>query len=167
MTTTFASIIGLVFICSPAAVGFAVRPVIVNTLKSQTRRALAHIGEKHREVIPALADSDTAPAVTRIRRAFRVLHTLSHAHPNVVGRASGQSVFTRAFTSRSSAPHTSAAKRHTVNVGARHLLYGAALTLAQIIEMVPAVSRALKYGPHKPRPSTGYGTLAHTGYGTQ
>jgi hypothetical protein len=69
----------------PATVTGFVVTIVVDAIQRESSRACAHIGEKVLEAVPALADRDTPPTVTRPVVARCVAAPLQHALPRVVG----------------------------------------------------------------------------------
>lgn len=64
---------------SPAAVLFAVGPVIVDPVEIRPRRSGGHVVVEGGEVSPAIIDRDPPAAVSAISRGFRIGAPLDHA----------------------------------------------------------------------------------------
>ena len=89
-TVVGASILVLRGSRGPSAVGFTVRPVVVDAVQRERRMGLApHVCEKvDVGVAPPWAHSDPAPAVVREVNTIAVVASREHVHPGVIlGRA--------------------------------------------------------------------------------
>jgi hypothetical protein len=75
------AIVGLFFWRRPTAIAGLVISIVVDAVDSQTRRRLAHIGEKALELTPSFANSDASTAIAGKSNMMRVGATFEHSRP--------------------------------------------------------------------------------------
>lgn len=71
----------LLFGRRPPEIIRGVRPIVIDPVELQARRARMNIGIEVGKVVPSFADGDAAPSIPLIARCFRVIATLHHAAP--------------------------------------------------------------------------------------
>lgn len=70
------SIVRLLFAGRPSAIFRAVRPVIIDAIKSSSGWSLAHVSNKIRKRHPSFANVNASSPISFIRRVFRIRTTL-------------------------------------------------------------------------------------------
>lgn len=68
----------------PAAVSRRIVAIHIDALDGHAARSGSHVVPEVSEVLPAVADRDSAPAIVRVRRLVRVLAAILHAAPDLV-----------------------------------------------------------------------------------
>lgn len=77
----------------PTAVARLITFIVVNSINAvQRRRRLTHVGKEIVERLPALTNSDAAPAVSVIVRIRRIFATTPHLAPSAVNLSAAKSV---------------------------------------------------------------------------
>jgi len=164
VTTPRRSIIGLLLGRAPFAIFFAVVTVIINAVKSQPLWAFTHISKKIGKVFPLFAVGNSPSSIAVIGMIFRVVTTLLHILPGVIGWGFIHSVSTRTLSNSRPASFAAAAKRQPINACSRDLFSGATFALTKVIRVVSSICYALYNRPHKTPPFTGYGK-SYAGFG--
>ena len=90
--TLVATIIGLFFWSSPAAVAGFVIPVVVDPIKGQSMRTFSHVCEKVNEIEPAFADGNASTSVAIPLIVIRIEASSFHVRPGNVRAGSFKSV---------------------------------------------------------------------------
>jgi hypothetical protein len=89
------AILSLLPACRPATVLGVVAAIVVCSLdRMQRRRLWPHVHDEVRELHPAFADDDPAPAIIGEVRSLLIRASLFHRHPRAVLSRSGISVAT-------------------------------------------------------------------------
>jgi len=83
--TIRSTICALLLLRRPAAISGLVVTVSVDAIEGHALRALTHVFEKVRELLPPLADRDASPAVIGISRDIRVANSSEHGCPAPIG----------------------------------------------------------------------------------
>lgn len=79
--------------CSPAAILRAVWAIIVDSIKGQPRRFCCKVSDKISDIVPTVADKNTATPIPLVLRIRRVVAALHHGVPCWVQRVVPQPVF--------------------------------------------------------------------------
>ncbi len=87
----------LLRLTGPSTVALFVNSIIINAVKRETSRRIAHVMAKDREIMPLLANGDAAATIIFVRTIFRVFASLNHVLPNLVDFRSMLSVSPATF----------------------------------------------------------------------
>lgn len=83
------SVVRLFFSGRPSTILWAIRAVIVDTVKRITQRAIANVGQKVFKNVPSFAYINAAPSITGKRNVFGVVASLFDCLPQTINASSG------------------------------------------------------------------------------
>lgn len=87
------SVSGLLGGRRPSAVGWAVWPIVVDSVERFSGRFWCHVGDEAAHVVPPLADRDAARAIAGVFGVIRLVAPRHHRVPRRVERAIPKAVF--------------------------------------------------------------------------
>ena len=94
LPSPFCSIIRLLSASRPPAVFFAIPLIVILAVKSKIGRALSHILKKVIKTCqPSFAYGDTSTAISFIKLTGRIVASLPHAIPDMIGSSSAMRAF--------------------------------------------------------------------------
>jgi len=91
----------LLLACSPNAILWRIRTIIVLALETQTFRALAHVfKEVLKAIAPSLAHCDSSSPIVFVRNTFRIVAAAFHLVPSEIEERTGSAMSSDAFANK-------------------------------------------------------------------